>query len=75
MVLFQCLGEDQDVVQVYYHNTFCYKVLKDVVHYSLESGEVVCYTKEYHQRFEKTMFMWKAAFHSLPGLIQTLLKS
>ena len=51
-VLFLCLGEDQDVVQIDHHNTFHYEVLEDVVHHGLEGGQTVSHSKEYHQGFE-----------------------
>ena len=52
MLLF-CPSKDQDVVQVDHHNTFCYEVLEDVVHYSLEGGGAVGHAKEHYQRFEQ----------------------
>ena len=40
-MLFQYLSEDQNVIQVYYYSIFYYEVLKDVVHYSLESSLII----------------------------------
>ena len=51
-MLFLCLGEDQDVVQVDHHNTFRYEVLEDVVHHGLEGGRTVSHSKEHYQGFE-----------------------
>ena len=52
-MLFLCLGEDQDVVQVDYHDTFHYEVPEDVVHHGLESGRTVSHSKEHYQGFEQ----------------------
>ena len=51
-MLFLCLGENQNVVQVDHHNTFCYEVLEDVVYYGLEGGQTVSHSKEHYQGFE-----------------------
>ena len=51
-MLFLHLGEDQDVIQVDHHNTFCYEVSEDVVHHSLEGGQTVSHSKEHYQGFE-----------------------
>jgi len=51
-VLFLCLGEDQDIVQVNHHNTFRYEVSEDVVYYGLEDGWTVSHSKEHYQEFE-----------------------
>jgi len=51
-MLFLHLGEDQDVVQVDHHNTFCYEVPEDIIHYGLEDGQTVSYSKEHYQEFE-----------------------
>jgi len=52
-VLLFRLGKDQDVVQVDHHNTFCYEVSEDVVHYSLEGSWAVGHSKEHYQRFKQ----------------------
>ena len=51
-MLFLHLGEDQDVVQVNYHNTFHYEVPEDIVHHGLEGGLTVSHSKEHYQGFE-----------------------
>ena len=43
-----CLRKDQNVVQVYYYNTFSYEGSEDVVHHSLEGGGTVGHSKEHH---------------------------
>jgi len=58
-MFFQCLDKDQNIIQIYYNNTFYYKALKNIVHYSLEHREAVGYTKEYYQRFKKSIFCIK----------------
>jgi len=45
-------SKDQDVVQIDYHNAFCYEVSEDVVHHGLESGWAVGHSKKHHQGFE-----------------------
>jgi len=52
-ILFLHLGEDQDVVQVDHHNTFCYEVPKDVVYHGLEGGQTVSHSKEHYQGFKQ----------------------
>jgi len=52
-MLFLCLGEDQDVVQIDHHNTFCYEVPEDVIHHGLEGGWTVSHSKEHYQGFEQ----------------------
>jgi len=52
-VLFLCLGEDQDVVQIDHHNTFCYEVLEDVIHHGLEGSWTVSHSKEHYQGFKQ----------------------
>ena len=52
MLLFRP-SEDQDVVQVDHHDTFCYEVPKDVVHHSLEGDQAVSHAKEHYQGFEQ----------------------
>jgi len=51
-VLFLCLGKDQDVVQIDYHNAFRYKIPEDVVHHGLEDGRAVNHSEKHHQGFE-----------------------
>jgi len=40
-MLLLCLCEDQNVVQVYYHDPFGYEGPEDVVHHGLEGGSVM----------------------------------
>ena len=51
-MLFLCLGEDQDVVQIDHHNTFHYEVPEDVIHHGLEGSRTVSHSKEHYQGFE-----------------------
>jgi len=48
LVLFLHLGEDQDVVQIDHHNTFCYEIPEDVIHHGLEGGRTVSHSKEHY---------------------------
>jgi len=52
-VLFLCPSKDQDIVQINHHNAFCYEVLEDVVHYSLEDSRAIGHPKEHYQEFEQ----------------------
>jgi len=46
-------GEDQNVIQIDHHNTFCYEVPEDVIHHGLEGGRTISYSKEHYQGFEQ----------------------
>jgi len=48
IILFQCLSKDQDIIQIYNYDSFCYKAVKDIIHHNLEYSKAVCYTKEYY---------------------------
>jgi len=52
-MFFNCLDEDQDIVQVHHHYTFYNEVPKKIIHHSLKGGGAVGHAKEHHQRFEK----------------------
>jgi len=67
-VLFLCLGEDQDVVQVDHHNTFCYEVPEDVIHYGLEGGQTVSHSKEHYQGFEQASIGLEGHLPLISGL-------
>jgi len=51
-MLFLHLGEDQDVIQIDHHYTFCYKVPEDVIHHGLEGDQTVSPSKEHYQGFK-----------------------
>ena len=67
-MLFLRLGEDQDVVQVDHHNTFCYEVPEDVVHHSLEGGQTVSHFKEHYQGFEQALISSEGRLPLVSGL-------
>jgi len=50
-MLLQCLSKDQDIIQIHYHDAFCYKILEDGVY--LKDGKSIGYTKEHYQKFKK----------------------
>ena len=50
-MLFLRLCEDQNVVQIHYHNPFSYEGPEDVVHHSLEGGGTIGHSKEHHEGF------------------------
>lgn len=45
-IVFWGLSKDEDIIQVDYHNLFCYKVLKYIIHHSLEHNRTISYIKE-----------------------------
>ena len=47
-------SENQDVIQIDYHNAFYYEVSEDVVHYGLEGGQAIGHPKEHYQVFKQT---------------------
>jgi len=67
-MLFLHLGEDQDVVQVDHHNTFCYEVPKDVVHHGLEGGWTVSHSKEHYQGFKQASIGSESCLPLISGL-------
>jgi len=52
-MLFLCLCEDQNVVQIHYHDPFSYEGSEDVVHHSLEGGRTIGHSQEHHEGFEE----------------------
>lgn len=68
VVLFLCPGKDQNIIQIYYHDTFCYEVLKNVIHHSLEGDWAIGHTKEHYQKFEKTMVYIDGSIPLFTGL-------
>jgi len=67
-VFFLCLGEDQDVIQIDYHDTLYYEVLEDVVYHGLEGGQTVGHSKEHYQEFEQTSIGPEGCLPLIPGL-------
>jgi len=61
-MLFLCLGEDQDVVQIDHHNTFRYEVLEDVIHHGLEGSWTVSHSKEHYQGFKQASIGLEGCF-------------
>ena len=55
MVVFKSLSKDKNVIQIDYYNLFYYEVLKNVIHHSLECNRTINHSKEYYQKFKKTM--------------------
>jgi len=54
MFLFR-LCKDQDVVQVYYYNSFSYDSSEDVIYHSLESSGTIGHSEEHYEWFEEAM--------------------
>src|SRR6266481_5958137 len=66
-------GIDQNVVHVYGHKAFINELLENVIHHGLEGSWAVGET-EYMTRGSKSpRLIQKAAFHSSPSLMCTLL--
>ena len=53
-VIFQDLSKDKNIIQIDYYNFFSYKILKNIIHYSLEYNRTINYTKKHYQKFKKT---------------------
>ena len=66
------VGEDQDVIQVD-DDELEHNVLKDIVDEVLKAGRRVCEAETHDKGLKKTLGRAKAAFHSSPSLIRTLL--
>ena len=62
VMLFDCLCEDQDVIQIDHYNSFHDEFVEDIVHHGLECGWAVGKAKEHHQRFEEAMIGAKGSF-------------
>ena len=62
------LHKDQNVVQVHCHNLFSYEGPEDVVHYGLEGGRTVGYSKEHYKRFKEAMVGTEGFFPFISGL-------
>ena len=63
VMLFHCLCDDEDIIQVNTDHTLRYKVLEDVIHHCLEHGQAVGETTEHDQGFEEPTV---GAEYSLP---------
>jgi len=61
MLLF-CLHKDQDVVQVYYDNSFHYDGSEDVIHHSLEGSRAVGHSEEHYKGFKEASVGVKGRF-------------
>ena len=70
-MFFEAFREDENVIQVDTYHALHNQVLEDVIHHHLEGRKRVGQSKEHYQWFEQ--FVQKAAFHSSPSFMQTLL--
>jgi len=48
LVVLQGLSEDENVVQVDYHDPVSYEILKNVIYHSLKCSRTVSHIKEYY---------------------------
>ena len=55
IVFFQHLGKDENVIQVYNHDSFYYEIPKDIIYHNLECDRTVYYAEKHYKRFKKTM--------------------
>jgi hypothetical protein len=53
-VFHQCLGEDEDVIQVHTDHSFHDEVSENVIHHGLEGGRAVHESKEHNQWFKQS---------------------
>jgi len=67
-MLFLRLCEDQNVVQVHYHDPFGYKGPEDVVHHSLEGGGTVGHSKEHYEGFKEATIGTESCLPFVSGL-------
>jgi len=55
--------------------SFYYEVLKYIIHYSLECSETISYTKEYYQRFEKSVVHMRGSLLLIYRLYMDIVKT
>ena len=67
MLLF-CLRKDQNVVQVYYNDSFCYEGSEDVVHHSLKGSGAVGHSKEHYKGFKEAAIGVEGRLPFISGL-------
>ena len=67
-MLFLRLREDQNVVQIHYHNPFGYEGPEDVVHHSLEGGGTVGHSKEHYKGFKEAAISMEGCLPFVSGL-------
>jgi len=60
--------KDQNVVQVYYHDSFGYESPEDVVHHSLEGGRTVGHSEEHHKGFKEAAIGAEGCLPFVSGL-------
>jgi len=75
MVFFQHLGKDENVIQVYNHDYFCYEVPKDIIYHSLECSRAVYCTEKHYKRFKKTMVSIKNSLSFITRLDADIVES
>jgi hypothetical protein len=67
------VGKDEYIVHIDNDQSVVNHSHKDVVHHSLKGCQGITHSKEHHSWFKSPLFILKAAFHSSPFLICTLL--
>ena len=45
MVVFQSSHKYEDIVKINYYDFFCYKILEDIIYYSLKHSRAIWYAK------------------------------
>jgi len=68
-----CLCENEYAIQIDADYTFRDQVLEYLVHHSLKGGRTIGETEELTRGLKSPQFVQKAAFHSSPSLMRTLL--
>ena len=67
-MLFLCLCEDQNVIQIHYHDSFGYEGPEDVVHHSLEGSRTIGHSEEHHEGFEEAAVGMEGCLPFVSGL-------
>lgn len=52
--------KDQDIIQIQNNGSFIYKVIEDVIYYSLECSQTNSHTKEHYQGLKKSIVSIKS---------------
>jgi len=67
-MLLLCPRKDQNVVQIYYYDPFCYDGLEDVVHHGLENSGTIGHSKKHYERFEQATVGMESCLPFISGL-------
>jgi len=74
-LFFQCLCENQNIVQIHKHDLFSYEIIKDVIYHSLEYNRTISYTEEHYQELKKSMISMKSSLPLISELNVNIFKA